>query len=377
MKIMITGGHVTPAIAVIDELIKREKTKGDNYNILFVGRKFALEGDDTISEEFKLINQKNIPFTNLTTGRLQRSFSKFTIISLLKIPVGLINSFFLLNSKKPDVILSFGGYLSFPVCITAWILKIPIIIHEQATIPGMANKLISKIASKICVSWEDSKKYFPSKKVAVTGLPIRKSVFTAISNFEIPENNNVIYITGGSLGSHSINKVIAEMIPKLLDKYIVIHQCGNSKNGEDFKILNRIRSNLPEEKINRYILETYIGEDKIGSVMNVAKIIIGRGGANTIAEIAALGKVSIIIPLPWAGSQEQTKNGEMLKKIGVSEMIYQKDLTKENLFETIDKIIENYPCYQKNIDNEKKLFIPDAAERIVDIIDEIRQKRIH
>jgi len=146
-KIVVTGGHLTPALAVI------EKLRQDGWQIVFFGRKHALEGDPAVSVEYKILKEQGIPFVNLTSGRLQRSLTRYTISSLLKIPLGLIQSFYYLLKFKPNVILSFGGYLALPVALAGWILRIPIVTHEQSVIPGLATRIITHFAKKICVSW--------------------------------------------------------------------------------------------------------------------------------------------------------------------------------------------------------------------------------
>src|SRR3989344_6654527 len=167
MKIAITGGHLSPALSVIEKLSKEDV-------VLFVGRKHVFEGDKGLSFEYKTITSLNIPFVELTTGRLQRKFTAHTLFSIVKIPYGLAQSFLILRKFKPDVVLGFGGYLSVPVVIAAHILRIPAIIHEQTQDAGLANRMLANYADRICISWETSAKYFPRGKTIFTGNPIRK-----------------------------------------------------------------------------------------------------------------------------------------------------------------------------------------------------------
>ena len=167
MKLIIVGGHLSPALAVIEALQK-------DVNVLFIGRKYVFEGSKTLSLEFRTITKRKIPFVSISTGRWQRKFTRFTIPSLLKFPFGILQSFLILKKFKPDVVLSFGGYLSLPVGIAAFILRIPIVIHEQTLEAGIANKVLSIFAKTVCISWETSRKYFPKSKVILTGNPMRK-----------------------------------------------------------------------------------------------------------------------------------------------------------------------------------------------------------
>ena len=136
MKVVIVGGHLAPALSVIEVLPK-------DTEILFIGRKYALEGDNALSLEYKTITSMNISFVGLNTGRLQRKLTKFTFFSLMKLPFGIIKSFLILLKFKPDVVVGFGGYVSIPVAFCAYLLRIPIVIHEQTMEAGLANKFVS------------------------------------------------------------------------------------------------------------------------------------------------------------------------------------------------------------------------------------------
>src|SRR3990170_2659026 len=157
MKFVVTGGHMTPAVAVLEELFKKERETKESVRILYVGRKYAMEGDrSTPSVEYQYILRLGVSFASLVTGRVQRVFTWYTIPSLLKIPIGFFHALFILLRFRPDAILSFGGYIAVPVVVTGWLLGIPIVTHEQTLTFGRANKVIEVFAKKIAVSWEDS-----------------------------------------------------------------------------------------------------------------------------------------------------------------------------------------------------------------------------
>src|SRR3990167_11265609 len=164
MKMMIIGGHLSPALSVLDSLPK-------DWEILFVGRKYVFEGEKSLSLEYKIINHLKIPFEEISTGRLQRKFTKNTIPSLLKLPYGFFKSLRILKKFRPDAVLGFGGYLQIPIVFVAFFLKIPVVLHEQTLESGFSNKICSSIARKICISWESSFKFFPKKKTVLTGNP--------------------------------------------------------------------------------------------------------------------------------------------------------------------------------------------------------------
>ena len=248
-RIFIIGGHLTPALALIDELEKL----GD-WDIFFVGRKYSIEGDKTLSIEYRLIKERNLLFLPLTTGRLQRRFTIHTLSSLLKIPYGFFQSLIYLIKYKPAIIFSFGSYLAFPICIAGFILNIPIVTHEQTTTAGLANKIIGLFAKKIFISYPSSQKFFPKKKTIITGNLLRKEIWDslAISSWQKPIGHPLIYVTGGSLGAHTINLMVGEILNQLLESFYIIHQTGESYNAKDFEDYEIRRINLDPRLKNKY-----------------------------------------------------------------------------------------------------------------------------
>jgi len=369
-RILITGGHLSPALAVISELQKRS-----DWEIFFVGRKYPLEGDKAISLEWQTIKKLGIPFFELKTGRLQRRLTRQTILSLIKIPWGFVQAFFLVKKIKPEVILSFGGYIALPIAVAGWLLKIPIVTHEQTVTSGLANKFIALLAKKTCVSWSETVKQFPEDKAVLTGNPVRNEVFSfqfsVFSRKFSKEKLPLIYITGGSLGAHSINEIVRQILPQLLIKYRVVHQCGESSVYQDYKTLHATRYTLHAKLRRRYYLTKFIGLEEIGWVLNNADLIISRAGANTVTELLALAKPAILIPLPWAGEGEQKKNAQTLKNLGSAEILSQEKLSGQSLSQCIESLIQNIEKYKRKAEKGKKLVKLDAAKKIVDILERL------
>lgn len=362
-KIVIAGGHLTPALAVITQLQKQD------WQILFIGRKYALEGEQTVSVEYRVIKELGISFVSLITGRLQRNFTRYTLLSLLKVPIGFIQSLYYLLQFKPAVILSFGGYVALPIALAGWVLGVPVVTHEQSVVPGLATKIITRFAKKVCVSWKQTMDYLPKNKVIVTGNPIREEVFEEGVNLN--ENLPLIYITGGSLGAHVINEAVAEVLPRLLEKYQIIHQCGDSQVYKDYEKLLNTCYLLPTTLKKRYVLIKYVESSDIGWVLNLADLVISRAGANTVTELAALGKPAILIPLPWAGQNEQLENAQLLEKAGTALILEQKDLTGESLYQCTMTMIQNLKIYQRNLKEAQKLVNPKAGDNLLKVINEI------
>ncbi len=361
MKIALIGGHLSPALSVLEALPK-------DTRVLFIGRKYALEGDDALSLEYKTMTALKVPFVGLNTGRLQRKFTKFTVSSLLKLPFGIIKSFFILITFRPDVVVGFGGYVSIPVIFCAFILRIPVVIHEQTMEIGFANKLVSGFAKKICISWNSSRKYFPKNKIILTGNPVRKfPIFNpqfSIFNNKLP----TIYITGGSSGSHFINVLIEEILEELLGKFNIIHQAGDTQEYNDYDRLETFRKRLPENLRDNYVLEKFIDPSEVGELISSSSLVISRSGVNTITELIYFEKPAILIPLPFSQKNEQLKNAKFLEKIGLGVVLQQSGLNQEKLLSAINKMTKNLNSYRISKAEFRNLPGKNSAQSIVSVI---------
>lgn len=374
MKVLIAvggGGHFSPALATIEEMPK-------NWDVLLVGRKYAFEGDSALSLEFQTAQRLNLAFEPLTTGRLQRKFSKQSLLSLAKVPVGFAQALMILRRYKPDVVLSYGGYVAVPIVLAAAALRIPVVLHEQTLHAGLANKVSAKVASTICLSWQESERYFPAGKTVLTGNPLRKE-FLKLGNRDqgIGTRNKefpLLYITGGSGGAHGINALIAGCLEKLLEKYTVIHQTGDSQVYSDYSHLEEQKAQLSKELQKRYMLKKFIDPENVVKIVSEADLIIARSGINTVTELLYLGKPSLFIPLPYGQHNEQAANAEFVKRLGLGDSVNQFTTTPEALFEKIALMIENRDDYLKAAKEARELINPDAAKLIVKEVNGLAQK---
>lgn len=371
MKIVIIGGHLAPALSVLGALPK-------TANVLFVGRKYALEGDNSLSLEYKTITSLNTPFVGINTGRLQRKITKFTLFSLLKIPFGIVKSFLILIKFRPDIVVGFGGYVSIPVVFCAYLLRIPVVIHEQTMEAGLTNKLLSRLATKICISWDSSRKYFPKDKIVLTGNPIRKfTIFTPEVGQLSPFGNNLptIYVTGGSAGSHFINALIEEVITKLLEKYNVVHQTGDAQEYRDFDRLQQLKNNLSKDLRDNYILQKFIEPSQVGDLLKLSSLVITRSGMNTVTELIYFEKPAILFPIPFSQNNEQLKNANFLQRIGLGVVLRQTNANGKQLLRTISMMLNNIDNYKINRDKLKKLPGKSAAQNVVSVIDYVYKSK--
>ncbi len=358
---------MTPALAVIEELQRR-----GGWEIVFFGRKHTAEGDKTPSIESQLVPEKGTFFVPIEAGRIQRRFTRHTIPALLKIPFGFFQAFYYLAKLRPDIILSFGGYVSVPVITAGWILGIPSITHEQTTVKGLATRVNSLFVKKIAVSWPQMVKEFSPHKVVLTGNPIRQDVFNVREKFwrilDFHRGLPLILITGGNQGFHFLNEIVGKALPGLVEKANVFHQCGHLNALGDFEKLEGAKQKLPPHVKGRYHVKKYLSAEEMGTFLHYADLIVCRAGANTVSELAALGKPSLLIPIPYAA--EQIENAKMLVEAGIAELLPQNELS-EKLTSSINKMLEGLAFYQENASKAKKLVNLNASKKIVDLVVEI------
>ena len=361
--VCITGGHLAPAKAVIDEI----RDQHPLWRMVFVGRLHEFEGSTVPSKEKELVSSMNIPFVGITAGRLQRAISVHTLTSLAKFPVGLVQSLLFCMKEKPDIIVSFGGYVALPVVLAAWLLRIPVLTHEQTRVSGLANRIIGILAKRICITYPDTDHSFPLEKTVVTGLPIRKELF---DDHFIPEwkvnlkKYPLIYITGGTTGSVSLNALLFPIIERLVQHYTIVHQTGT---------LSAIRAKqvyylLPEAEKSRYISRDYVNERHVGWLFRHASLVVGRSGANTVAELVLFKRNALLIPLPWSGGGEQLKNAEWLEKAGLASVMDQKRTASQDVLDTILRILAKKQVTPATVHMDS-----DGARRIVNEIQTLLQ----
>lgn len=363
MKVLIIGGHLSPALAVIEKL--------KNDEIFYVGRKYTFEEDKTLSLEYREISSLNVPFFELNTGRLQRKFTKHTIPSLLKLPIGLIESVKIVKRINPDVVLGFGGYLSLPVVLAARIFNIPVVIHEQTLEAGLANKISARFSQKICISWISSQKYFPQTKTVLTGNPIRQELILAANRGRADNKVFFIYITGGSSGSHAINLLVEQSLPGILKNFYVLHQTGDSQKYKDYDRLSRIKKSLDKKISKNYRIEKFLSFNESAKEIHKADLVIGRSGINTVTELIYLIKPALLIPFPYGQKNEQKKNADFLKSLGLAEVCDQNYLSAKDFIEKIN-------IMRKNIDKYKlkeKFVMENSSDKIVEVLKDVSAKK--
>ncbi len=360
--IVVTGGHVTPAIAVIDEILKKQP----ETNIIFIGRQYTSSYEKKESFEYQVVTKRKIPFYFLKTGRLQRHSFLGAVLGIFVAIRGIWMSLLLLRSHRPDSIFTCGGYIGFAVSIAAWMLRIPVFMHEQTIAPGIANKIIARFAKKVFISFVSTADKFPQDITLWIGNPIRGGLFqhTDKHGFEIDKRFPIIFITGGSLGAHSINKLIYTIAEELLRDFTLVIQTGNLQETGDYEAFVSLQKSLDVDLASRLYVLTHVDENQLAFLLQNASLVVSRSGANTITELVAFSLPAILIPLPWAAYNEQRLHALWYAKQGRGVMFEQTGTAKQ-LLDLIHNVSKNRSKYRGHINKtDETPYNPQAAAYI-------------
>ena len=356
-----SGGHTMPALAMIQAI--KDYSNNFQCTLLYIGSHNGVEKE--------LIENNNVEYRSISTGKFRRYLSINNFLDIFRIFIGIKQSRKILNDFKPDVLISTGGFVSVPPVIAAKQLKIPIIIHEQTIDAGLANKIASRFANKVALTFNESKKYFLKKDTLLTGLPIRKELFDgnkneALKKFNLDTKLPVIYFTGGGLGCHILNLTALKILPELLEKSNVIFQTGKALNNRDFFEMKKFRESLDNNKKKRLLVFDFIKEE-LAAVYALADLAVARSGAGTVNELMALNIPAIFIPLAIATKNEQLRNAGYVKKIGGSIIIEEKDLNPEILLKSINDILFT-DRIKKMRHNLKEHSIQNGTKNMINLI---------
>ncbi len=359
MKVVMTGGHHSAALPVI-EYIRNNKIAID---LNWVGHRHTLKNDTNDTLEYIEITSLGIPFFELKTGKVYKSLDLKNIIKIIN---SIIESYKYLNTTKPNLIFSFGGYIAAPVVLAGWILGIPIITHEQTTVTGYANKFISFFADKILISWKESEKYFDKSKTVYTGLPLRNNIFEVqYNNYSLNSSLPTLFFIAGKTGSTKINMIIYESMDKLLNFCNIIHQCGDYSVTNDFEKLNKKYASIQNIVKGSYIIKKFILNDEIGAAYSKASLVVSRSGAHTVSEIISLNKPALLIPISWVSHNEQFRNAKLVYESGLGEILEEKDLNSDSLINKVEYMLKNISKYKSQTSQQQKTASLKAAKSIV------------
>lgn len=364
MKIIVsgggTGGHIYPALSFIKYL----KTVEPNLSVLYIGTQKGLEST--------IVPENGIDFKTIDIQGFRRSLSFANFTTVYKFIKSVSDAKKIIKDFKPDLVLGTGGYVAGPVVYAASRLKIPTIVHEQNSIPGITNKFLSRYATRVALAFQEAGTFFPSNKTVFTGNPRAQEVAdlvesgNVLSQYKLEVNKKTIVIFGGSRGALKINMAVIEALPELAKKdYQILYASGeiyfnDPEFAETFEKYNQ-EKNI---KIVPYI-------KNMVEVLNDANLILSRAGATTIAEITALGLPAILVPSPYVTADHQTKNAQALENAGAAIRIDNADLTGEKIVEAIDSLLLDDQSYREMAENALREGVPDASQRLYQVLKDV------
>ena len=360
MRVMVsgggTGGHIYPAITIIERL----RAQDPSVEILYVGTKKGLESD--------IIPKENIPFETIEVAGFQRKLTLANLAIAGRAAKGVWQALSLVRKFRPDVVIGTGGYVCGPVLLAAGMLGIPTMIQEQNVVPGMTNKIASRFAAKIAVGYEEAGKYFPDReKIVATGNPIRAAVMSArredgLAEFGLDGNKKTILVSGGSRGARSINTALIALHEKFRhrDDVQILHITGQNE-------YNRVIDSLKEKGIDigsagniKIVPYAY----HMPNALAAADLAIFRAGALGLAELAARGIPSVLVPYPYATANHQEYNARIVEKHGAAVVIKDSELTGELLLAKVEALLAEPNTLAKMATASLELGRAEAADDI-------------
>jgi UDP-N-acetylglucosamine--N-acetylmuramyl-(pentapeptide) pyrophosphoryl-undecaprenol N-acetylglucosamine transferase len=366
MRVVITGGgtggHTSAGLAVAATLVRR------GVECAWIGSRAGIEA--------RRVPEAGLPYHAVATGKLRRYWDWQNLPDLLlRLPAGVIQARRLLRRLSPDLLFSTGGFVALPAVVAARSLGIPITVHEQTSVSGLANRLAGRVAARIALTFPQSGKEFPSDKVVVTGNPLRPELIggsreSGLTRLGLDPTMPVVFVTGGAQGSHTINRTAGKILAPLLSICQVIHQCGDNPQTTDRGWLEEQAKSLSPQLKARYRLLPYVGSE-LRDVYAVASLVVGRSGAGTVNECCHLGLPALYIPLPGTSGDEQTANARLVQAAGGAVRLPQADLTPDRLLESVRALLADPPRLKAMGGRARSLAFPDAAERIAALIVEV------
>ncbi len=350
-----SGGHVFPAIAIADEIKKRN----NDVKILFVGAEGKLEMEKVPAAGYEIKGLKIIGF--------KRKISFSHILLPFKIFQSLIKARKIIKKFNPQVVIGVGGYASGPTILAATMSKVPSIIQEQNSFPGKTNKILSKKTNKICVAYEGLERFFPKQKIIMTGNPTRKSMVDIIGKetdgykfYDFKSSKKTILIIGGSLGAKTLNESVINNLEELKDSGVqVLWQCGKLYYEELYEKLKSKR--LKNIKMVQFI-------NRMDLAYSIADIVISRAGAIAVSELCLVKKPTILVPSPNVSEDHQTKNAMALVKNKAAILIKDANARKKLINKALELLDSKIECADLR-NNIGKMARPNATSDIVDIIE--------
>jgi UDP-N-acetylglucosamine--N-acetylmuramyl-(pentapeptide) pyrophosphoryl-undecaprenol N-acetylglucosamine transferase len=366
-----TGGHTYPALTTVRAMQTRLTAVGRSLEVLWVGTREGLEA--------RVAPAEGIAFVSVATGKIRRSSNPLKLASpanvrdIARVPMGVAQACKVVSDFRPDVVLATGGYVAVPAGLAARMCRRPLVLHEQTVRLGLANRKLASSATRIAVSSESSLAMLPEavrSLAVVTGNPVRSEVLLGHADKAVEALGlqgfapglPTVYVTGGAQGSQQINEVVGEALPWLLGRANVVHQCGPAH----VEALRQSANALPAELAVRYHLTGFVGPE-LPDVLALADVVVSRSGAGTLAELTALGKPAVFVPLASSAGNEQVHNARHLEEAGAAVALLG-EVTEDSLREAVGPLLSDPERRRLMAEQARTHGRPDAADRLVDVV---------
>ncbi|GHH71512.1 UDP-N-acetylglucosamine--N-acetylmuramyl-(pentapeptide) pyrophosphoryl-undecaprenol N-acetylglucosamine transferase [Streptosporangium violaceochromogenes] len=362
-----TGGHTYPALTTVEAVREHAAARGLDLDVLWVGTAGGLEA--------RVAAEHDIPFRVIKTGKLRRSPSPREMLTnladLFRVPVGVLQAFAIAARYRPDVVLSTGGYVCVPLGVASWLLRRPLVMHEQITALGLANRILARFASRIALTHPSSADHLPAsarERAVVTGNPVRPRLLNGNApsgrwHYRLSPELPLVYVTGGAQGSRQINTMVEAILPSLLTRAQVLHQCGAGWIDR----FTQVAAALPPEAAARYRPVAYVG-DELAHVYAAADVVVSRSGAGTLAELTAVGKPSVLIPLIPSAGDEQRQNARYLVEAGAARALLDAGPPAELLLAELEALLADHQARTAMAKAARSLGRLDAADALAEVI---------
>ncbi|WP_035868331.1 UDP-N-acetylglucosamine--N-acetylmuramyl-(pentapeptide) pyrophosphoryl-undecaprenol N-acetylglucosamine transferase [Kitasatospora cheerisanensis] len=366
-----TGGHTYPALTAVRALQERLAAERRAVEVLWIGTAKGLEA--------RVAPAEGIRFEPVATGKVRRSRNPLKLVSpanvkdMCRVPLGAVQARRLISRFEPDVVLATGGYVAVPVGLAARSCRVPLVVHEQTVRLGLANKVLARAATRVAVSSESTLPLLPGSArstAAVTGNPVRPAVLAgrpdkavaALGLYGFDRSLPTVYVTGGAQGSAQINDLVSGVLPWLLERANVVHQCGPANEAA----LHSRAAQLPAHLMGRYFLTGFLGAE-LPDVLALADVVVSRSGAGTLAELTALGKAAVFVPLASSAGNEQAHNATHLQQSGAA-MALLGAVGPDDLGAALGPLLDDPARRAALAARAREHGRPDAAERLVDVL---------
>src|SRR5262245_1938380 len=279
----------------------------------------------------------------------------------------------MLRRLRADLLFATGGFVCLPPALAARSLGVPVLVHEQTSVPGLANRIVGRLAHRILLTFPPRPGHgFPPNRVVVTGNPLRPELSggsreAGQRHLGFVPDLPVVYITGGAQGSHRINRVVGEALPALVERAQLVHQCGDHPRTGDRDWLAGRAEALPPDRRRRYVVVPLVGRE-LADIYAAADLVVGRSGAGTVNECCHLARPAVFIPLPGTSGDEQTANARLLERAGGAVVLPQDSLAADQLIATVTRLLDDRTRLRSMGEHARTLAVPDAARRIADEI---------